>query len=68
MGVNSMQSKFYVSASLTPMLILISGDIDFVNDLRGFQTRMGCTIVVLHGATASQHFKIGWNEVKNFLI
>lgn len=48
---------------MSPVLILISGDIDFVNDLRGYQTRLGCTIVLIHAPNCSMQLKIGWNEV-----
>ncbi|KAG4075954.1 hypothetical protein HA402_003780 [Bradysia odoriphaga] len=50
----------------SPVLILISGDIDFVNDLRGYQTRLGCTIVLIHAANCSSQFKVGWNETYCF--
>lgn len=51
------------ASGTSPLLILISGDIDFVNDLRGYQTRLGCTIILIHAATCSSQFKVGWNEV-----
>lgn len=52
---------------MSPVLILISGDIDFVNDLRGYQTRLGCTVILIHATNCSSQFKVGWNEV-NFRV
>lgn len=43
---------------------MISGDIiDFVNDLRAYQTRLEGVVIVIHGSTCSQHFQSEWNEV-----
>lgn len=51
------------SGNMSPTLILISGDIDFVNDLRAYQVRNGSTVILIYGTSTSCKFREGWNEV-----